>query len=296
MNALDSRKESIENQVLGPVRRLARRAALSVLTTTCGLRYRQEADLGRPRVQFLFLHEVREEHRDALRGILSRLAAQHQFATYSAAVRMIRQGTIDKPYVAFSFDDGLRSSRIALDMFDEFGIRACLFLCPPMAGETNPARIEYYCRARLNIKPEPFLDWAEIESMVERGHEVGAHTMTHPVMADLRPAELEDEIGASARILRERFGAVAHFAWPFGHFRHFHPAGPELVFRAGFESCASGVRGCHVAAEPRREALCIRRDLVALDEPLAQHLYFWARNARVASASNNQWPQEWLTA
>lgn len=296
MNAPEGREQSIENRWLDPVRRVARRAALSVLTTTYDLANRLDEDLGRPRVQFFFLHEVRKGHKDALRLILGRLAAQHEFVTYSEAVERVRQGAIDRPYVAFSFDDGLQSSRIAFEVLEEFGIQACMFLCPPMVGETDPERVAYYCRARLNIEPEPFLDWAEIESMVERGHEVGAHTMTHPLMASLSLAELEDEIGTSGRILRHRFGAVPHFAWPFGHFRHFHPAGPEVVFRTGFESCASGVRGCHVAAEPRREALCIRRDLVALDEPPSQHLYFWARNARTASASNNQWPQEWLSA
>lgn len=296
MNASDGREQNIENQWLDPVRRVARRAALSVLTTTYGLAKRLDEDLGRPRVQFFFLHEVREGQEEVLRAILGRLAAQHQFVTYSEAVERVRHGAIDRPYVAFSFDDGLRSSRIALEVLEEFGIRACLFLCPPMVGESDRAKVEYYCRVRLNIEPEPFLDWNEIEGMVKLGHEVGAHTMTHPLMARLTAAELEDEISCSGRILRERYGAVPHFAWPFGHFRHFHRAGPELVFRAGFESCASGVRGCHVATEARREALCIRRDLVALDEPLAQHFYFWARNARSASASNNQWPQEWLTA
>ena len=150
--------------------------------------------------------------------------------------------------------------------------------------------------ARLNIEPEPFLDWDEVDGMVKRGHEVGAHTMTHPVMAKLTAAEIEEEVGESGRLLRARFGGVPHFAWPFGHFRHFHPAGPGLVFGAGFESCASGTRGCHVVGVPKGEDLCIRRDLISLDEPVSQHLYFWARNARLATAGTNHWPQEWPTA
>jgi len=295
VNATASTEASMENAWLDPVRRAARRAALSVLATTYRLRNRLEEDFARPRVQFFFFHEVRPRHQRALREILTGLAAKHRFLSYSEAVERIRTDRIDQPYVAFSFDDGLRSSRIAVDVLDEFGIRACLFLCPPMVGETDPAKVEYFCKARLNVEPEPFLDWKEIEDMVSRGHEVGAHTMTHPVLAKLGRAAIEDEVGESGKILRARFGGVPHFAWPFGHFRHFHQAGPEVVFRAGYESCASGVRGCHVAGEARAEALCIRRDLIALDEPLVQHYYFWARNARDASASTNHWPPEWRT-
>lgn len=296
MNATPTPEACIRSSWLDPLHRVARRAALSVLSTTYRLGNRREDDLARPRVQFFFFHEVRPRHKDVLRRLLEAVVAKHQFLSYSDAVSRIRKGSIDRPYLAFSFDDGLRSSRIALEVLEEFGVSACLFVCPPMVGESDPARIEYLCRARLNIEPEPFLDWSEIEGMVKRGHEVGAHTMTHPVMARLTLAAIEEEVGESARLLRARFGRVPHFAWPFGHFRHFHPAGPGVVFRAGFESCASGIRGCHVVGEPRVEDLCLRRDLISLDEPVTQHLYFWARNARLATASTNHWPQKWPTA
>lgn len=296
MNATSNPEACMQSSWLDPVHRLARRAALSVLSTTYRLSNRLEEDLARPRVQFFFFHEVRPRHREVLRRLLEAVAAKHRFVSYSEAVNRIQSERIDRPYLAFSFDDGLRSSRIALEVLEEFGARACLFLCPPMVGETDAGRVEHFCRARLNIEPEPFLDWDEVDRMVKRGHEVGAHTMTHPVMAKLTAAEIEEEVGESGRLLRARFGGVPHFAWPFGHFRHFHPAGPGLVFGAGFESCASGTRGCHVVGVPKGEDLCIRRDLISLDEPVSQHLYFWARNARLATAGTNHWPQEWPTA
>jgi peptidoglycan/xylan/chitin deacetylase (PgdA/CDA1 family) len=88
------------------------------------------------------------------------------------------------------------------------------------------------------------LDAGEIREMVAGGITIGAHTMTHPLLPALAPAEAEGEIRAS----RERLeaitgGPIVHFAYPNpGGGVHHDATVRELVRRCGFRT-ASTSRG-----------------------------------------------------
>ncbi len=47
------------------------------------------------------------------------------------------------------------------------------------------------------------------------GHQIGAHTRTHPVLTEIPAARAREEIAASKKALEDRFGfAVKHFCYP----------------------------------------------------------------------------------
>ena len=53
-----------------------------------------------------------------------------------------------------------------------------------------------------------FLDWVtEARSLAEQGHETGAHTMTHRLLTELSPSELDDEIRSFGIQTRHNRGA-----------------------------------------------------------------------------------------
>ena len=62
------------------------------------------------------------------------------------------------------------------------------------------------------------MDWDEVERMAHHPlATVGAHTLTHPRLARLDPAEMRTELGAGRSVLEGRLGRpVVHLAYPVG--------------------------------------------------------------------------------
>jgi peptidoglycan/xylan/chitin deacetylase (PgdA/CDA1 family) len=276
------------------LRSVLRHIALSTLDTSYRITGRMVSALNIDRVQFLYLHHVFGDEEDSFRSLLRTLSLEHRFISYSEAVDRILAGDIDGPYIAISFDDGLKNCLRAAQIMNEFGATACFFVCPSMVGETDHQKIKEFCSQKLNKPPMEFLSWDDVETLLEEGHEVGSHTMTHPNLAQLSVQQMQSEIAESFELLTKRIGNIKHFSWPFGRFFHFSPAAARTVFDTGFKSCASAERGCHVARSEKKVDLCIRRDHTIARWPVNHVLYFMARNSRRASMRSNQWPPGWI--
>lgn len=275
---------------------LARSVALSSLAAigrVTGL----DNNLRRPRVHFLYLHLVPGGEEQNFRRLLTALAAHHTFISYSDAVSRILSGNVDRPYIAFSVDDGIRNGLRLSELLDEFGAKACFFVCdriPDIASQSDIAR---FCRTELEIPPTDFLSWADMERLIRRGHEIGNHSARHRRLSDLSGDQLEDDIaGGLARLKSRLGGTVRHFAWPYGRFVHMSADAAAVVFRSGHASCASAERGCHIARPLNRESLCIRREHIVSRWPVSHSLYFLARSAASADEASNHWPQSLMTA
>ena len=135
-----------------------------------------------------------------------------------------------------------------------------------------------------------FLNWRDLEALLVQGHEVGAHSLTHANLAVVTRDVLEEEIGVCRDVLERRVGAVRHFAWPFGHFSCITREAVAIAFAAGYASCASAERGCHVAAPADPHQLCIRRDQIMPTWPWRHVAFFLARNSRDANEASNAFP------
>jgi peptidoglycan/xylan/chitin deacetylase (PgdA/CDA1 family) len=277
-------------------RSVTRHVALSSLAAFYQVTGRM-SHLARPRVQFLYLHHLFPDEESPFRRLLSMLSRDHHFISYTEAVDRTLQGRIYRPYLCFSFDDGLQTCLRAARILQEFGVTGCFFICPSMVGETNQRRLKDFCREHLSLPATPLLDWDDVAALLSEGHEIGSHTMTHSVLARVSVQQLEDEIYQSRECLLERAGTAEHFAWPEGRFEHFAPAAARAVFSVGFRSCASAERGCHLTAPAlRRDGLCIRRDYVAAKWPLGHVRYFLSRNSQRAEAEGSRWPEHWRAA
>jgi peptidoglycan/xylan/chitin deacetylase (PgdA/CDA1 family) len=275
-------------------RRVARHFTLSSLAGLYRLTGRLSS-LRRNRVQFVYLHHLFPEEEASFRKILRALSRTHTFLSHSQAVDRLREGRIDKPYLSFSFDDGLKNCLRAAAILEEFGTSGCFFVCPSIVGETDYLRLREICARSFSMPPTDVLDWDDVESLVRAGHEIGGHTMTHPVLSQVSRERLLSEIGETRERLTRRLGGVKHFAWPKGRFFHFSPEAAKAVFDAGFQTCASAERGCHITQPgPLRSGLCLRRDYISARWPWGHVAYFLATNGQTASPKNNQWPDGWF--
>jgi peptidoglycan/xylan/chitin deacetylase (PgdA/CDA1 family) len=92
------------------------------------------------------------------------------------------------------------------------------------------------------------LDWDQVRSMQAGGICFGAHTMTHPCVAQVEAAKLEEELCASRRLLEARLDAPAEdFAYPFGKISDCLSTGNGYLAQCGYRSAVTTVEGINSA-------------------------------------------------
>jgi peptidoglycan/xylan/chitin deacetylase (PgdA/CDA1 family) len=230
---------------------------------------------------------VFEDEEHAFQNLITDLVRDHVFLPYGESIKRVCTGNIDRPYLAISFDDGLASCLRAGRILAGQGISACFFVVVGMVGEQDADRVAEFCRQRLDMPPTALLDWDGIEELRSLGHEIGSHTMSHARLSELDDDGLAAELDESQRVLTDRLGRAAHFAWPYGHFADAFPGITARARSAGFDTCAANERGAHtVRAQPER--LCVRRDHVLARWPVRHIRWFLARNAMRTSAATNE--------
>ncbi len=253
--------------------------------------------LRQPRVQVLILHHVFPDEEKHFRALLKRLHREHEFIPYSDAVRRaeVAGNQVDKPYLAFTFDDGMKNCLRAAAILEEFGARACFFVCPAIVGERSEPTIQSFCRDQLELRhPVEFMTWDDLHWLRQRGHEIGGHTMSHPHLNQLSPEHAANEVRQSREVIVKHMGDARHFAWTYGRFNDCTPQVVREVYACGYETCASAERGCHGPVRASTELpLCIRRDHIEAHWPIKHCLFFLSQASRRMSSGDNDWPANW---
>ena len=248
-----------------------------------------EKNFNKNRIQFLYIHHVFNDEKNKLTKLVESLSKNHTFISYSDAVNKILTRQIDKPYIVFSSDDGLKNNMNTLNVFNDFSIKACFFINPELIGETDYEKIKTHCKLKLNSPPSEFLNWHEIDQLLKAGHEVGSHTMDHINLTKTKKEEIKENIEKSYKIIKEHCGTAEHFAFPYGTFNDFNKQAAGIVYKTGFKSVASAVRGVHINhnTDLTYKNLCIRRDHIVLAWKLKHSLFFISKNAKFANTDMN---------
>jgi len=130
--------------------------------------------------------------------------------------------------IAITFDDGFTSALThGVPALAEHGFRAINFLVAGRLGQTNAWDLpDGECS-------EPLMDPAQVRDWLAAGHEIGAHSLTHPHLICLTVAAAREEITAGKKSLEDLFSRpITDFAYPYGE---FNPTIRDLVAEAGFE-------------------------------------------------------------
>ena len=154
--------------------------------------------------------------------------------------------------ISLNFDDGYTSAYVnAVPILERAGFHATFYIITRSVGVRG------------------YMTQAEITGLAGRGHEIGAHTRTHPHMALLDVPQIRDEvIGCRQDLAAMGFPDVQTLAYPFGEY-----TGPivSITQEAGFQAARSVDNGTNVAGVNR---LTLKANPIGASEslPAVQHM------------------------
>ncbi len=117
--------------------------------------------------------------------------------------------------VSITFDDGRQSQYTdALPILQKHNDKATFYL---ISGFLNTSG---------------YLTTAQAEAIKQAGNEIGSHTVDHPDLTTLTPAELTNELAQSKQTLQALFGPITDFASPYGAYNNQVIAAIKLYYRS----------------------------------------------------------------
>jgi peptidoglycan/xylan/chitin deacetylase (PgdA/CDA1 family) len=137
----------------------------------------------------------------------------------------IAKGGGDAKTLAISFDDGLKSVLTdAAPILKEYGLPFSFY---PVTD---------WCDGREPWLEGKVMGWADVETLLNQGGELGSHSVTHPDFSTVDLARTADELGNSRETIRRRLGfAPDSFAIPFGQSGNWSENAQRCAREAGYE-------------------------------------------------------------
>jgi peptidoglycan/xylan/chitin deacetylase (PgdA/CDA1 family) len=138
--------------------------------------------------------------------------------------------------VGITFDDGYANVlEHAVPVLEECGFQATNYFVVRQLGGSN------VWDADEGVPPSPLMDADGVRAWAAAGHEVGSHTLNHPVLPRISPELAVNEIRDSRDALEQIAGVpVRAFCYPYGKFT---PALADIVREAGYDSATTTARG-----------------------------------------------------
>jgi len=152
--------------------------------------------------------------------------------------------------VVITFDDGYRDNyTYAFPILKKYHFTATIFVVAGTVGGINSFDV------RKHLQPvNRMADWAELKQMAAYGITIGSHTMTHPHLAKVSPAEARRQIEESKMVLEKHLGRpVQVFSYPYGS---FNARVVGLVEQSGYLAAVTTVQGIN---GPRTNPFLLKR-------------------------------------
>lgn len=138
--------------------------------------------------------------------------------------------------VGITFDDGYCNVLDhAVPILEDCGFHATNYFVARQLGGSN------VWDHPEGVPPSPLMDAQGLRAWLSAGHEVGSHTLNHPILPQISPELAANEIRDSRDVLEQIAGApVTAFCYPYGKFT---PALAQCVREAGYRSATTTARG-----------------------------------------------------
>jgi len=245
------------------------------LVQTCGQRlglFRSDS------LRVLICHETPEEYHDHFRCYLEDIQKSHCFVNVDQFVAMLSgEKAIVGHNILLTFDDANQSNRMMAEkVLAPMDIKAVFFIPTGFVRCETEQSIAKYVRERLKLplfvgEPSP-LDWNDLQWLIDQGHEIGAHTVSHARLSLLAEDEaLQREIIGSGDELERKLGVhVRLFAYPFGDIDSINSVALAMI-RERYQICFSGVRGDNGHGV---DCMAVRREAIHVQDGLYYNNFF----------------------
>jgi hypothetical protein len=101
--------------------------------------------------------------------------------------------------IILTFDDDWKNQYLHVKpILDKYGFKATFYITPGCISYQNNS----FCNNTAT--PESVMNWSDIKSLQDAGHNIESHGMSHKDLTTLSDAELEYEIGQSKRDLLDK--------------------------------------------------------------------------------------------
>jgi peptidoglycan/xylan/chitin deacetylase (PgdA/CDA1 family) len=142
--------------------------------------------------------------------------------------------------LAITFDDAYADNALlAALILARYGAPACFFVPTGMVGSETQAHWDQSWGIRSQ-----WMTWDQVRALRAAGHEIGAHTVTHPDLATLDAERAREEIrGARQRLERELGEPITLFAYPYGRKSSITESVRRIVRGEGFVCCLGAYGG-----------------------------------------------------
>jgi peptidoglycan/xylan/chitin deacetylase (PgdA/CDA1 family) len=117
-----------------------------------------------------------------------------------------------------TFDDAFRSVLDAVPVLERLGVPATVFACPSFADGGRVLNVRELAGEAASHPAElATMSWDELRDLVDRGIEVGSHTLNHAHLTRLSDADLGRELSVSRERLENELGRPCQvLAYPYG--------------------------------------------------------------------------------
>lgn len=122
--------------------------------------------------------------------------------------------TSTKPKLLLTFDDGLKNNLQIVDMLEVYSIQALFFIVPEFIESNSADYFQHHIRPMINKNIDAFpvdcepMTWDEIQLLIDRGHSIGSHSMTHRLNKLMGSSELQTEIAESKVFIEKKLNLV----------------------------------------------------------------------------------------
>ncbi len=249
---LAARRKSYGNPYRRPPWKLLAKSLLfAIPVALCNRRCRRNANFP---VMILYHHLVSDRpHRFGvatsyfLRQV-NYLLRHYRVVSLSEAVRLIREGPVNVPTVAITFDDGYADNYVNLRaVTEETGVPIGYFIATEHIS-TGKEFAHDHLFSEHGFAPNT---WEQVRFLKDSGYEIGSHTRNHADCGAVDPEFLRAEIVGSGEDLKGQLGSTSHFSFPFGMPHNISPAAADIAC-ANYENVFSAYGGENFCSERQR--------------------------------------------
>lgn len=160
--------------------------------------------------------------------LLNKLSKYCNFVNIEDAITLIQSHAIvDKPTIAFTFDDGFSDCYdVIAPVLESYGINALFFINPnaaSAASEKDENYIAKFANSSTNSPGKVPMSWEQILDLHKRGFKFGAHTMDHYMLNHGSSNEIKHQIVDCKAAIETKINTTCDcFAWPYGTMTHIN--------------------------------------------------------------------------